>query len=142
MTACGPYSLATITYEPENFFYVPVLDERTVLGVLAKHFAPTYGLVKRAGLEKMYASPYPVTLFVREQLFDPPSDKTQAVEMCRSSTCARKIDAAALKTSACLVLKTLASPLDILVENFGTIANGSKIVTEIVCSNGIIHVLQ
>lgn len=142
MTACGPYSLATIPYEPQNVFYAPALDERTVLGVLAKRFPATYALVQKAGFEKMYASPYAVTLFASEREALRVDSKNAAVERCRSHTCARRIDAAALKTSACLVLKTMASPLDLLIENFGERANGAQIVGEIVCANGIIHVLD
>lgn len=142
MTSCGPYSLATITYEPRDSFFVPVIDEKSILGVLFKNFLPVYSTVKKAGLEKMYATSYLVTLFVDEKLFDGITSTNEAVELCRAYTCPRRIDDIALKTSKCLVLKTMASPFDILIENYGKTANGKKITETIFCSNGIIHVLS
>ena len=142
MTSCGPYSLATITYEPKNLFFVPVIDEKSILGVLFKRFPLVYSTIKKSGLEKMYASSYFVTLFVDEKLFDGKSSMNASVDLCRAYTCPRLINDIALKTSKCLVLKTMASPFDILIENYGKIANGKKIIESISCSNGIIHVLS
>lgn len=148
MTSCGPYSLATIIYEPNNISFIPVLNERTILGVLTKYFPATYKIINLAGFEKMYSSPYPTTLFVNEPLNKiivtnlTDTDKNLAIQLLRSHTCSKKIDATALGTSNVLILKTMATPVEILIEDYGDKANGRKIVKEIQCSNGIIHVLQ
>ena len=139
MTTCGPYSQATLTYDPEEVTYIPSITPNTILDFISTNHTETYKLIKGSGLEKRYNSPYPVTLFVDSSYkFDQRLSINEAIYICNMYTCPRSIDHNALKTSDMLLLKTYC-PFDLMIERFGEYVNGKRMTGHIQCSNGVIH---
>lgn len=134
----GPYTEATIRYEPNVATYTPVVKSSSILGVLQDVFPATYNLVVRANFESRYASAYPNTLFVSKSYrYNPRIPKYEAIRELRDRNVPRNIDDAALFSARNMRLKSDGYN-DIVID--GTTANGLPILYSIKCSNGSIYV--
>lgn len=146
MTANVPFTPAVIAYDPPRQYVLGAIPAPgSVLDVLTKEFEQTTTLIYRANQQKLYTNASPVTIFVPLSfVYDPNTPVSDAVQMCRSITVPRRLDRMALKYSSTYVLRTLATPFDILVQNIGgtTTINGIPIINSIECTNGVIHVIE
>lgn len=146
MTANVPFTPAVIAYDPPRQYVLGVIPAPgSVLDVLTKEFGQSTALIYRANQQKLYTNASPVTIFVSLSfVYDPNTPISDAVQMCRSITVPRRLDRMALKYSSTYILRTLATPFDILVQNIGemTTTNGIPIIDSIECTNGVIHVIE
>jgi|SRR5579864_583629 hypothetical protein len=142
MTSCGPYSEATLIYEPiEKTVIASVAAPGSVLEVIATEYPNWLKLIERANLTRLYDG-YPCTVFVcANYLFNESLPIATAYEMCRSSTLSRKIDARSL-LCATLILNTMSPQNNLLItkNNTRVMVNGANIIATIDCNESIVHV--
>lgn len=118
----------------------------TVLDGLERSFHDVSAIVHRSGLLSLYSSNHHVTVFVPHKIiYDDNMSKFDAIQFCRNITCVRYLDRTALNYYGKFVLKTLATPYDLIIESFpnGIVTvNGYVIISSIKCDNGYIHVVN
>ena len=123
----------------------PTVERGTVLDVLERSFPDVASIVHRSGLQSLYTSNY-VTMFIPDRVIVENTMSTfDAVQYCRNITSVRYLDRVALNYYPKFVLKTLATPYDLIIESFpnGSIkVNGSDVISSIQCHNGYIHVVR
>lgn len=148
MIANVPFTPAVIAYDPPRQYVLGVIPAPgSVLDVLTNDskFDQTASLIYRANQQKLYTNKSPVTVFASNSFtYDPDTLISDAVQMCRSITVPRRLNRVALRYSPTYVLRTLSTPYDILVQNFGqtTTINDKPIVDSIECTNGVIHTIE
>ena len=145
MAANIPFTPSTIAYDPPRQYVLGVIPSPgSVLDVVFKQFDQTAALINRANYQKLYTTASPVTLFVsRSFVYDPNTPISEALQMCKSLTVPRMIDHAALVYSPTYLLRTLATPFDLLIRRVHDVitVNSIPIVESIMCTNGFIYVL-
>lgn len=146
MTANVPFTPAVIAYDPPRQYVLDVIPSPgSVLDVLTKEFKHIASLIYRTNQQKLYTNISPVTVFVSSSfIYDSNTPISDALQMCRSITVPRRLNRTALRYSPTYILRTLSTPYDILVQNFGQITtiNNSPIIGTIECTNGVIHIIE
>lgn len=166
MTTSGPYTEATLLYEPiGNELSIPVASPNTILYFINLYFPSMFEIIKYANLFRLYndtANEYSnnpaLTLFIPRQcrttkLSGDGNQRETAIQLCKASTTKGALSRKTLASSECMILKSLSPSNDIIVEtnhiwtaHDGTVANtsvnGSLIVEDIKCTNGIIYILN
>lgn len=148
MTYVGPYSMAT----DFNDYYldppkaVEVATPGTLLDVIAKRFPNFLELIKTANLEPLYNSVgyKKYTVFVPSVAF-PHLDPDIAFRVCKNSTGNGALNLSTLRSSQMYILESLSPQNNLPIETCGdtTTVRGKKIIlADIMCTNGIIHVIR
>ena len=144
MTYIGPYSLATLIYEPTDTKYIETITPNTILYFVFKEFPEFYKLINKAQLNKLYNSSYPITLFVPMDFkFDENIDKSTAVDMCRTNTIPLNISYETLISSELYLLRTMNLAYDIIVRNInGNIKiDGRALINVKTLENGTVFLI-
>ena len=149
MTACGPYSEATLMYEPVGKqFIAAVASPGSVLDIVGKRYPETLKLIERAGLTRLYnsdISEYRITLFVsKSYLYGCGIPVARAYQLCKASTVPLRLNEDTMKSSRLFVLKTLSDGNDMTIKSCCnvTLANGSKVLEYVKCTNGNVIVVD
>lgn len=161
MTAVGPYTQATLLFEPEEpqGKAIEVATPGTVLDYIARNHPRFLSLIKKANLLPFYndtgASQPTMTVFVPREGGDtntspldgafPVLDGNTAWRICKMSTTPGMITTTMLMSSPILVVYSLGrQPLDIVsnAKKEIWVKNKSLLFGDIVCSNGIVHVID
>jgi hypothetical protein len=145
MTSCGPYSEATVLYDPNLQRATLVSTPHTVLNVVETSFPDTMNLIERAGLTRLYNScidEYEITLFVDKKYKYTDIQKQLAYQLCKRCTIGKKIDVDALRSSKLMIIKTLSQMNNIIatIDGESIYVNGCKILGLVTCLNGIIYI--
>lgn len=148
MTYVGPYSMAT---DLSDYYLDPpkpieVARPGTLLDIIAKQFPNFLALIKKANLEPLYSTVgyKKYTVFVPNVPF-PLLDPDTAYRLCKNSTTNGALNLATLRSSQMYTLDTLSPQNNLFVETntCGTQIRGKKILlADIMCTNGIIHVID
>lgn len=143
MSANGPFTPSVLRYDPPRTYVMGLVPTPgSVLDTLSM-FREFYLLVEKSGQQRLY-NVSPVTVFVpRNFVFDPKMTVSDAIHTLRMLTVVKRLDRTALRYSQIYVLKTMATPFDLLVEtDINTVSVNSVPVTESFdCTNGTVHVL-
>lgn len=139
MTAYGPYTEATLIYEPTYSYYIPVVESTSMIKIINDMYPEIYKVMHAANYIKKYAAEsYKNTFFLSTNFQYSPD--INAVEYCKSCTIPRCIDLRALDSSNEILLNTELDHILIKKSNDKLYANGRQILNSIICSNGIIYV--
>lgn len=139
MTAYGPYSEATLIYEPTDAYYIPVVESNSVIKIVNELYPEVYKLISAANYVTKFASEsYKNTLFISESFQYQPC--INAVEYCKKFTIPRMIDLMALNSSNEMILNTERGNVLIKKYKSDIYVNGKLLLKSITCSNGIIYV--
>jgi hypothetical protein len=157
MTYCGPYSQATLVYEPRTDRPLgAVAAPGTVLDVVTTHFPRYERLIGLAGMYQLYndrsyasvgdRASY-MTLFIADNDAALPlaaASRNDARDFCRASTTLAKLDAETLAASSRILLNTLSPTNDIVIDavsdSGAVFANGATVRRVAECSNGAVVV--
>jgi uncharacterized surface protein with fasciclin (FAS1) repeats len=152
MTYVGPYSQATLFYQPDEIYNetntTRVSEPGTILDYICKNFVGFLNVIKTANLTSLYDSNVKkYTVFVPSVSNTFPSfDGDMAYRMCRGSMVNGALPTSVLASSKFYLLQTLLPQTSIAVENFENVitinCKHKLLYGSIFCSNGIIHVID
>ncbi|MGL5962304.1 MAG: fasciclin domain-containing protein [Cetobacterium sp.] len=159
MTYVGPYSEATLMYEPsEPDHVVEVATPGTILDFVEKNSPNFLFLIKRANLLNLYnSSQQKHTLFLPSSSCIIPNkyiDPNTAFKICKFSTTPGNITTTMLSSSPNFVLYSLLPNENLNIQNTRsevplgraqsavTIQNKVLLHGDIMCTNGIIHFID
>lgn len=144
MTSCGPYSEATLIYEPQSVFILgAVPTPGTIFEFVGRNFPSIFKTIQLARFSKFFNDSDDISLFIFSGI-ECPSDIQHAVELCRSLSINKRIGPESLKCSPCLILKTNHCSSNLIVKSDGVnvTINGQALIDCVECSNGIVHILS
>jgi hypothetical protein len=151
MTYVGPYSEATLMYEPsEPDHVVEVATPGTILDFVGKNSPNFLFLIKRANLLNLYnSSQQKHTLFLPSCNTEPDTesaiDPNTAFKICKFSTTPGNITTTMLSSSPNFVIYSLLPNENLNIQNTRsgvTIQNKVLLHGDIMCTNGIIHFID
>lgn len=149
MTYNGPYSQATLIYEPSEFeTAVEVATPGTILDYVAKSAPMFLFLIKKANLLPLYnSSCQKHTLFLPKSImpFSHYIDPNTAFKICKFSTTNGMITSKMLSSSPNFVVYSLlpTQNLNIQSDLDGIkIENRTLLAGDILCTNGIVHIID
>ena len=155
MTYVGPYSEATLMYEPSEPDHVEdVATPGTILDFVGKNSPNFLFLIKRANLLNLYnSSQQKHTLFLPSSCIIPNKyiDPNTAFKICKFSTTPGNITSTMLSSSPNFVIYSLLPNENLNIQNTRsgvspgvrvTIQNKVLLHGDIMCTNGIIHFID
>lgn len=150
MTYVGPYSQATLMYEPsEADIAIEVATPGTILDYVAKNVPKFLFLIKKANLLPLYnSSQEKHTLFLPrsfEKEFPQFIDSNIAFRICKFSTTPGIITTKMLSSSSNIVIYSLLSAENLNIQSeLGEIRvqNELLVAGDILCTNGLIHIVD
>lgn len=149
MTYVGPYTQATLMYEPsEPDIPVEVATPGTILDYVAKNVPKFLFLIKKANLLSLYNSTQDKhTLFLPRNipLFTQYIDPNLAFKICKFSTTPGIITTKMLSSTPNLVVYSLLPSENLNIQsNFDEIRvqNNLLVAGDILCTNGMIHIID
>lgn len=149
MTSSGPYTTATLSYEPlvdMNLGIIPA--QNTLLHWMYVQFPYYLNIVEKAGMLAFYNGPLekPYTVFITPSRPIDIDSMSLARTICRSQTVEGNVSLDALRSSPHMFLKTLSPTNNIVIKYYGDTrnlyANTARITGSIICKNGTIHLLD
>jgi hypothetical protein len=152
MTYVGPYSEATLMYEPsEPDNVVEVATPGTILDFVEKNSPIFLFLMKRANLLNLYNSPQqkhtlflPTCINILDRYIEY-IDPNTAFKICKFSTTPGNVTTAMLSSSPNFVIYSLLPNENLNIQNnSGLIIVENKILLygDIMCTNGMIHFID
>ena len=149
MTYVGPYSEATLMYEPsEPDHVVEVATPGTILDFVGKNSTNFLFLIKTANLLNLYNSSQqkhtlflPACVNISNKYIDP----NTAFKICKFSTTPGNITTTMLSSSPNFVIYSLLPNENLNIQNTRsgvTIQNKLLLHGDIMCTNGIIHFID
>ena len=149
MTYVGPYSMATdfSDYYISGPKPVKVATPGTLLDAVARHIPGFLPIIKIANQEAFYdeIGYDKYTLFGPNHRRYPFLDPDTAYRICKMATVKGSLNMATLTSSKLYTLESLSPQNTLLVDNTPnkTTINGHRVImADIVCKNGIIHVID
>jgi len=150
MTYVGPYSEATLMYEPsEPDHVIEVATPGTILDFVGKNSPNFLFLIKKANLLNLYnSSQQKHTLFLPFCVNIPNADPNIAFRICKFSTTPGNITTTMLSSSPNFVIYSLLPNENLNIQNIRgrrpgiTIQNKILLHKDIMCTNGIIHLID